>query len=103
MKKHVSKLGVAVLIGIVLSGCENPYSSSKHPQLYFDTGRVTKVDMKNDIVFLDTNRRKGADISISGAFTKDSSLVLKKGDRIFYGYDSLKRVDTVEKLPTNKR
>lgn len=97
--KKVSRIVVVVMTGIILGGCNTAYSedhNSKSTRLTYDTGRVTKVDKMNDFVYLDTNHKRGPDVMIDGALSKDSSL--KKGDFIFYGYDTLKKVDTIKKI-----
>ena len=98
MKRKVSRIVVVVMTGIILGGCNTAYSEDHNSKsrLTYDTGRVTKVDPVNDFVYLDTNKKKGPDVIIDGALRKDSSL--KKGDFVFYGYDTLKKVDTLQKI-----
>jgi len=99
MKRKVSKIVVVVMTGIIIGGCNTAYSEDyniKSTRLTYDTGRVTKVDWANDFIYLDTNRKKGADVIIDGALGQDTSL--KKGDFIFFGYDTNKKVDTMQKI-----
>ena len=101
MKRKISKLGLVAMTGIIFGSCDATYSGRNMLSLSFDTGRVTKVDKINDLIYLDTNKRKGADVYIDGALSRDSSR--KRGDYIFYGYDSLKRIDTIKKIDNNIR
>ncbi|MBP9839835.1 MAG: hypothetical protein KBC44_02535 [Candidatus Pacebacteria bacterium] len=98
MKRNALRIVVVVTTGIMFGGCNTAYSEdySKSLRLTYDTGRVTKIDKVNDFVYLDTNHKKGPDVIIDGALGKDSSL--RKGDFIFYGYDSSKKVDTLKKI-----
>lgn len=97
MKRNVSRIIVVVMTGIILGGCNTAYSEDhSKSRLTYDTGRVTKIDKMNDFVYLDTNHKRGPDVIIDGALGKDSSL--RKGDFVFYGYDSSKKVDTLKKI-----
>lgn len=98
MKRHVTRIVVVVMTGTILGGCNTAYSEDHNSKsrLTYDTGRVTKIDKMNDFVYLDTNHKRGPDVIIDGALGKDSSL--RKGDFIFYGYDSSKKVDTLKKI-----